>query len=99
MAKKKESGEKFMAAVKVGAKGQIVIPKEVRDMFGINSGDSMILLADSKKGIALERMSIISKIADAILNGNAREEYPDYDEEGGRDFAEEFKNLREEEEE
>jgi AbrB family looped-hinge helix DNA binding protein len=94
-----EAGKKYMGSVKVGAKGQIVIPKEVRDMFGIKPGDSLILLADSKKGIALERMSIISKIADAILNGNAREEYPDIDEEDGRHFLEEFNNLREGEDE
>mgnify|MGYP002435044028 FL=1 len=44
---------KYMGISKVGEKGQIVIPKEVRDIFGINPGDSLIVLADSKKGIAL----------------------------------------------
>ena len=44
--KKKGPEGKFMATVKVGPKGQIVIPKEVREMFGIESGDSLVLLAD-----------------------------------------------------
>ncbi|MCZ0702905.1 AbrB family looped-hinge helix DNA binding protein [Natronobacillus azotifigens] len=47
--------DKYMGAVKVGSKGQIVIPKEVRDMFDINPGDTLMLLADAQKGIALER--------------------------------------------
>lgn len=38
-----------MGISKVGEKGQIVIPKEVRDIFDINPGDSLIVLADSKK--------------------------------------------------
>lgn len=44
---------KFMAPVKVGPKGQIVIPAEVREMFGITPGDTLLLLADIHDGIAL----------------------------------------------
>ena len=35
--------DKFIGVAKVGEKGQIVIPKEARDMFEINPGDSVIL--------------------------------------------------------
>ena len=45
--------EKFVGIAKVGEKGQIVIPKEARDMFDINPGDSIIVLCDKAKGIAL----------------------------------------------
>ena len=44
----------FMSSVKIGPKGQIVIPKDARDMFGIRPGDTLVLLADKKKGIALQ---------------------------------------------
>lgn len=43
----------FMATVRIGDKGQIVIPKEVREMFGIAPGDTLLLLADKSRGIAL----------------------------------------------
>lgn len=38
---------KYMTTVKVGPKGQIVIPAEVREMFGIEPGDQLLLLADT----------------------------------------------------
>lgn len=44
----------FMSSVKIGPKGQIVIPKEAREMFGLAPGDTLVLLADKKKGIALQ---------------------------------------------
>ena len=45
--------EKYAWTVTVGTKGQIVIPKEARDMFGIEPGDTLILFADQKRGIAI----------------------------------------------
>ena len=47
--------EKFIWTAKVGDKGQIVIPKEARDIFNIKSGDSLILFGDIKKGIAISK--------------------------------------------
>ena len=44
----------FMASVKLGPKGQIVIPKEAREMFDVGPGDTMVLLCDKKKGMALQ---------------------------------------------
>ena len=44
---------KFMATVKVGEKGQIVIPKGARELFDIQPGDNLILLADVGQGIAI----------------------------------------------
>ena len=49
----KMPADKFMSSVKVGEKGQIVIPKEVREMFNIEPGDMLLLLADKKRGIAI----------------------------------------------
>ncbi len=49
---KKEQGL-FAWTAKVGSKGQIVIPKEARDLFQINSGDTLLLLGDQSQGIAI----------------------------------------------
>lgn len=59
---------KFMAMVKVGAKGQIVIPSEVREMFGIQSGDSLLLLADIQQGIAIPSQEQAKQIMDTITS-------------------------------
>ena len=44
---------KYAWSATVGAKGQIAIPKETRELFGIEPGDTLILLADVKRGIAI----------------------------------------------
>lgn len=45
--------DKFLSTVRVGDKGQIVIPKEVREMFEIEPGDNLMLMADKDRGIAI----------------------------------------------
>lgn len=44
---------KYVWSATVGEKGQIVIPKQARDMFGIKPGDTIVLLGDAKRGIAI----------------------------------------------
>ena len=46
-------GKYFFGSVVVGERGQIVIPKEARDKFNINSGDKLLLLGDEDRGIAI----------------------------------------------
>ena len=59
--------DKYIGICRVGEKGQIVIPKEARDMFDINPGDSIIVLCDKKKGIALVKSEVIEDLSDKIF--------------------------------
>ncbi len=45
--------EKFAWTATVGEKGQIVIPKQAREIFGIRAGDTLLLLGDRERGIAI----------------------------------------------
>ena len=45
--------DRFIVSVKVGEKGQIIVPKEAREMFNINPGDTLMFLGDKERGIAL----------------------------------------------
>lgn len=61
----------------VGEKGQIVIPKEARDIFNIKPGDTLILLGDEKRGIAIPPTNmfteVMSKVFPSSENSNDEE--------------------------
>ena len=59
--------------VKVGEKGQIVIPKEARDIFDINPGDTLIVLGDEKQGIAIPPKDAFTKLIATLFDGTAPE--------------------------
>ncbi len=54
-----KKAEKLMDVAKIGAKGQIVIPKSMRDMFGLRPGDTLLLLADESRGIAMNKITTV----------------------------------------
>lgn len=58
---------KFIGVCKVGEKGQVVIPKEIRNMFDINAGDCVVVLADKDKGIAILKSDTIEDLTDRVL--------------------------------
>ena len=66
---------KYAWTATVGEKGQIVIPKQARDLFEIKPGDTLLLLGDEKRGIAIP-----PKGAFAELFGMAFEEKEDDEE-------------------
>ena len=51
----KQPKGKYAGIARVGEKGQIVIPKGVRDLFDIKPGDTLLVLADEKQGIAITK--------------------------------------------
>ena len=59
-------------SVTVGAKGQIVIPKEARDIFGINPGDTLLVLADDEAGIAIPPKGTMEALAAAVFGRDGK---------------------------
>ena len=55
MAKKNPEAttDRFIVSVRVGPKGQITIPAEARRMFGIREGETLMVMGDKSRGIAL----------------------------------------------
>ena len=67
MAKTKSEKNKYIGVCRVGEKGQIVIPKEIRSMFNINAGDTIIVLGDKERGVALLKADEIDILTDKVL--------------------------------
>ena len=65
-----ENGKYLFGICKVGEKGQIVIPKEAREVFGIKSGDSLVVLGDVNKGLAVVKAEVFNSVTEDILGGD-----------------------------
>ena len=61
-------GKYIFGVVKVGDKGQVVIPKDARKVYGIEPGDTLMLLGD-QKGMALLKTEIFQNIIDQAMEG------------------------------
>lgn len=62
-------GKHIFGTVKVGERGQIVIPKEAREIFGINPGDTLLVLGDEEQGIAVVKADVMKEVAEKISKG------------------------------
>lgn len=60
--------DKLACTAKIGEKGQIVIPKDIRDMFDLQPGDSIIILADKKQGIAIPPKNLLTDVASSVFD-------------------------------
>lgn len=65
-------GKHIFGTVKVGERGQIVIPKEAREIFDINPGDTLLVLGDEEQGIAVVKADVMKEVAVKILKGLGR---------------------------
>lgn len=63
-----KKNKKAIGTAIVGVKGQIVIPANIREMFGIETGDTVVLLADQKRGIAIVKGEFVAQITEEELN-------------------------------
>jgi AbrB family looped-hinge helix DNA binding protein len=70
-------GKHIFGTVKVGEKGQIVIPKEARELFDIKPGDTLLLLGDEAQGIAIVKNDLFKQFAYDILNAQDKSEPED----------------------
>ncbi len=61
-------GKYIFGVVKVGDKGQIVIPRDARKVYDIKPGDAMLLLGD-QKGMALVKTEIFQSAIDQVMEG------------------------------
>ncbi len=59
---KKNMEGRFIVSVKVGPKGQITIPKEAREMFDIKEGETLMVLGDKERGIAIVKANSLYDI-------------------------------------
>ena len=70
----RSKGYHIFGTAKVGEKGLIVIPKEARKVFGIDPGDTLLILGDEKNGIIVTKPEVIENIAAEILGNLQKEE-------------------------
>lgn len=63
---------RWISTVRLGPKSQIVIPKEVREMFSLGPGDTLLLMADRERGIALVDPEVYAEVIDKVLGADHR---------------------------
>lgn len=61
-----EQGKYIFGVMKVGERGQIVIPKEAREIYGIKAGDSLLVLGD-KKGMAILKTEVFQDKINEVI--------------------------------
>jgi AbrB family looped-hinge helix DNA binding protein len=67
IAPRREQTKHLFGSVKVGERGQVVIPKEAREIFDIKPGDILLVLGDVERGIALVKADVLQEFAKKIL--------------------------------
>lgn len=67
-------GKHIFGMVKVGEKGQIVIPKEARTLFNIKKGDLLMMIGDEASGLAVITSDSLKQFFAGILSGDIKPE-------------------------
>lgn len=66
----KGNSNRVFGTAKVGDRGQIVIPKEARELFNIQPGDTLLILGEESKGLLVSRPELLRNLADEIFDSN-----------------------------
>ena len=74
-----KNGKYVFGTVRVGERGQIVIPKQCREVFNIKTGDTLLILGDEERGIGIMKQdSVMDFIKDVfaapLFNSEGEEE-------------------------
>ena len=64
----KANSHRVFGTAKVGDRGQIVIPKEVRELFHIEPGDTLLIVGEENKGLMISRPELLSNIAEKLFH-------------------------------
>ena len=70
----KQNAQRVFGTAKVGDRGQIVIPKEARELFGIQPGDTLLLVGEEDTGLIVSRPEVLSDLATQIFDSVKKEE-------------------------
>ena len=70
----KGNAKRVFGTAKVGDRGQIVIPKEARELFQIKPGDTLLILGEEHTGLVISRPEVLSDLANKILKDANTEE-------------------------
>ena len=70
----KGNTSRVFGTAKVGDRGQIVIPKEARELFNIGPGDTLLILGEKETGLIISRPEVLSNIANQIFDTVKKEE-------------------------
>ena len=70
----KVNSRRVFGTAKVGDRGQIVIPKEARELFNIRPGDTLLILGEEETGLIVSRPELLSNIANQIFDTVKKEE-------------------------
>ena len=64
----KGNTRRVFGTAKVGDRGQIVIPKEVRELFDIHPGDTLLIIGEEDTGLVISRPEVLSSIDSQIFD-------------------------------
>lgn len=70
----KQNPQRVFGTAKVGDRGQIVIPKEARELFGIKPGDTLLILGEAETGLIVSRPEVLNNLANQILSNVKNED-------------------------